>query len=298
MVDLCEFLTVKRTDADITGFVVESCGDFNGDLSQFCLVLEPDKIVILEDWIRRNIRNNVDHCIMMLKDDPSSTFGFLMRVRDIQSATGEFVSELGGIQEFLDKYSGPKSDDSEEDRGVSELPNDEPEPAESSDESEPAESSDEQEPTESSDEPVAIEGGVTCENEKCTEIFDSQESTEESGTAEVTHTETIVEEKIIHRTVRTIMDYDASLIEDISDGQIADSLEKLKELNDKIALGGLDPKYVLTDNDLEKVYRKIYTYPSEVFKSFMLSYLKSVNSETERFRISAVMDDFLKFVKG
>ena len=109
--------------------------------------------------------------------------------------------------------------------------------------------------------------------------------------------EVVIEEHVTHRRVKTIQEYDPNLIEEISDGQISESLVKLRELNARIALGGLDPDLVLNDDDLEEVYKRIYTYPPDVFKSFILAYLKSVASETERYRVSAVMDDFLSFIE-
>lgn len=271
MIDLCEFLTVKPKDSAV-GTVIEECSDFNGELNNFVLVLEPDKIPLLKDWIGRNVRSHSDHCIQMLDSDARGTFNFLKRLRSISSCTSEFVLDAGGIQGFIDKYSILKVCEPE--------PEPEPEP-ETEPEPEPQECSftHASEPT-SDPATVQVQPQVIPDPEP--EI----------------HSKTTIQQEIIHRSVTNVMDYDPNLIDSISDGQIASSLAKLKELNDQIALGGLDQRYVLSDADLEEVYKKIYTYPPEVFKSFILAYLKSVNSETERFRISAVMDDFLDFIKG
>lgn len=270
MVDLCEYLTVKSVD-NPAGDIIEECAEFNGDLSRFVLVLEPDKVPLLKDWIRRNIRHNADHCIQMLDNDAKGTFNFLKRMRSIQDCTSEFVKDVGGIQEFIDKYSAITP--------AAITP--EPEDTTAGTECDTASQEEEQcPPLESIDKEAATDQNSECDSENS-----------------VVSKKTVVEE-IIHRKVSYVQDYDPELIGEISEGDIAASLEKLRELNDKIALGGLNPKFVLTNNDLEEVYRKVYTYPPEVFKSFILAYLKSVNSETERFRVSAVMDDFMKFIEG
>lgn len=315
MIEICEFLTVCSSK-EPTGTVIEKCEDYNGVLKDFVLVLEPDKIPILETWIRNNVRQMQDHCIQMLENEPQSTFKYLMRMKNLKECTSEFVTDAGGIQQFLDRYGYV-------------LPKEETvaPPEEVTVEEEESEASDTKEVTEQLNESqtTAAEPWQTStistnsansktdadllkeelcisnetETEKGTKVEKSEtvESTEtkEPEPIVVTKQTTIVEETI-HKKVQTVMDYNPDLISKISDGDIAVSLTKLKELNDAIALGGLDPSLVLTDEDLEEIYKRVYTYSPDVFKSFFLAYLKSVTSETERFRISAVVDDFVKFI--
>lgn len=289
MVELCRYLSVSNASSS-TGAVIEQCGEFNGELGDFALVLEQDQVPLLKDWIARNIRHNADHCVQMLDNDAKATFNFLKRMCGIQSCTSEFVKDAGGIQEFLDEYSARIA------------PTVEPaEPAELSEPAEPAEPvATPVAPAEPVATPVAPDEPVATPVEPV-ESAESVAAPVEpvvQPASPVVQSRTVVQEEIIHRKVSEVQDYDPALIESISDGQIAESVAKLKALNDQIALGGLDPKFVLSDSDLEEIYKKIYTYPPEVFKSFILAYLKSVNSETERYRISAVMDDFMKFIEG
>lgn len=281
MVDLCEFLEVAT--ADTSEKIIESCGDYNSALKDFVLVLDSSRDNLVKDWIQRNMRRNNDHCIKMFEAQPASTYKFLMKCRGLSDCTTEFVKEAGGVQQFLDKYARllPATDPEPDEEQVGELPVEEP----------------------------PVEKLSAAELEICE---DSAEEEEKAAMTpiEVPHTEDrpanvtqqpplIIEQKtVINKTVESVMEYDPALIENISDGQIAESIEKLKELNSQIALGGLDPKFVLADSDLERIYKKLCTYPPDIFKSFVLAYLKSVSSETERFRISAVMDDFLSFVRG
>lgn len=47
MIDICEFLDVSDIKKP-SGQVIEDCEDYNGALKDFVLVLEPDRISLLE----------------------------------------------------------------------------------------------------------------------------------------------------------------------------------------------------------------------------------------------------------
>jgi hypothetical protein len=309
MIDICEFLDVSDVKKP-SGQVIENCEDYNGALKDFVLVLEPDRISLLETWIKNNVRMMQDHCIEMLKNEPKSTFKYLMHMRNLSDCTSEFVSEAGGIQQFLDKYRRKLSTPQEETSASAEdASSDDVEEAHQEHAEEPVEITKEDSKEAFSDAPtetptVIKEHVITREDDymdasadhsDATEVTEIKENVPTTGTIDVTP-EVIVTKKVIHKTVTRVMDYDPKLIDLISEGEIAESLRKLKDLNAKLALGGLDPDLVLSNQDLEDVYRKVYTYPPDVFKAFILAYLKSVNSETERFRISAMIDDFVKFI--
>lgn len=309
MIDICEFLDVSDVKKP-SGQVIENCEDYNGALKDFVLVLEPDRISLLETWIKNNVRMMQDHCIEMLKNEPKSTFKYLMHMRNLSECTSEFVSEAGGIQQFLDKYRRKLSTPQEETSASAEdASSDDAEEAHQEHAEEPVEITKEDSKEAFSDAPtetptVIKEHVITREDDymdasadhsDATEVTEIKENVPTIGTADVTP-EVIVTKKVIHKTVTRVMDYDPKLIDLISEGEIAESLRKLKDLNAKLALGGLDPDLVLSNQDLDDVYRKVYTYPPDVFKAFILAYLKSVNSETERFRISAMIDDFVKFI--
>lgn len=309
MIDICEFLDVSDVKKP-SGQVIENCEDYNGALKDFVLVLEPDRISLLETWIKNNVRMMQDHCIEMLKNEPKSTFKYLMHMRNLSECTSEFVSEAGGIQQFLDKYRRKLSTPQEETSASAEdASSDDVEEAHQEHAEEPVEITKEDSKEAFSDAPtetptVIKEHVITHEDDymdasadhsDATEVTEIKENVPTTGTIDVTP-EVIVTKKVIHKTVTRVMDYDPKLIDLISEGEIAESLRKLKDLNAKLALGGLDPDLVLSNQDLEDVYRKVYTYPPDVFKAFILAYLKSVNSETERFRISAMIDDFVKFI--
>lgn len=309
MIDICEFLDVSDVKKP-SGQVIENCEDYNGALKDFVLVLEPDRISLLETWIKNNVRMMQDHCIEMLKNEPKSTFKYLMHMRNLSECTSEFVSEAGGIQQFLDKYRRKLSTPQEETTASAEdASSDDVEEAHQEHAEEPVEITKEDSKEAFSDAttetPTVIKEHVitreddymdaSADHSDATEVTEIKENVPTAGTTDVTP-EVIVTKKVIHKTVTRVMDYDPKLIDLISEGEIAESLRKLKDLNAKLALGGLDPDLVLSNQDLEDVYRKVYTYPPDVFKAFILAYLKSVNSETERFRISAMIDDFVKFI--
>lgn len=327
MIDICEFLEVKD-EKDAAGVIIEKCSEYNGALGSFVLVLTEDNVPLVKNWILHNMRNNQKHCIMMLEKDPASIFRFLMRMRRVEYCTSEFVHDAGGIQQFIDKYSwlqdsAEPSEDAEagyDETGEIEIK------AESSDFEEaetpagaetPAraeiseETTEHEEVTASESAPsvnVAREpeqaiapevvADVNINQAQATEAQERQTQEASQESVQVLGRKVVIQREIIHKQVREIMDYDPDLIDNISDGQIAESLKKLRELNNQIALDGLDPALVLSDTDLSEVYKKIYVYPPDVFKAFLLAYVRSVSCETERFRLSAVIDDFVNFING
>lgn len=291
MVDLCEFLEVSKSNTN--DIVIEQCEKYNSALQDFVLVLEQNQIPVLEAWIRKNVKNTSEHCIKMLENNPASTFSFLMRMRGLDNCTSEIVCNAGGIQQFIDKYSS---------RGVS-KPAEEPMVEESMVEKPIVEEPAATEPVvqESITEEPVVKEPVA---EPAVPQLQEKEQIASPLQAQVKKTEPEIErhvtiqEELIHRHVRNVMEYDPDLIDEITDGQIAASVAKLKALNDNITLRGLPPEMVLSDSDLKCIYDKLSAYPESVFKDFILAYLKSVTSESERFRISAVMADFLDFVVG
>ena len=288
MVDICEYLEVQGKN-NPSGVVIEECGDYNQALSDFVLVLGPHKIEPLKAWIKQNVKNAQDHCINMLDADPRTTFSYLMRTRNLSECTSEFVHDAGdSIQNFIDKYAGIANVTMEAAPEVASEAAEAEQVPESEEESQEVAKSAEEEPT-------ADSNPVTVESTADQSFLQSEPPAEPQE--QIVKKEVVIEEHVTHRRVKTIQEYDPNLIEEISDGQISESLVKLRELNARIALGGLDPDLVLNDDDLEEVYKRIYTYPPDVFKSFILAYLKSVASETERYRVSAVMDDFLSFIE-
>lgn len=289
MVDICEYLEVQGKN-NPSGVIIEECGDYNQALSDFVLVLGPHKIEPLKAWIKQNVKNAQDHCINMLDADPKTTFSYLMRTRNLSECTSEFVHDAGdSIQNFIDRYAGvanvtvesAASDATSETNEAESEPENEPEV---------------QEVTQSTEPEIPEDSNPSIAESIDTQSF-SQPEVPMEPQEQIVKKEVVIEEHVTHRRVKTVQEYDPNLIDEISDGQISESLVKLRELNARIALGGLNPDLVLNDDDLEEVYKRIYTYPPDVFKSFILAYLKSVASETERYRVSAVMDDFLSFIE-
>lgn len=282
MLEICSFLTVSYKN-EVAGTVVEECASFNEALRDFTLVLEPHQIPQIKEWIMTNVTNMQEHCIKMLDAEPASTFKYLLSVNKIDSATEQFVNDAGGsIQQFIDAHTGHKAQEI---------------PAE-------VELTEESEDT---DAEAVSEAFVAQVEEEAKAITEQENTTEPHLTplpgylqpgAPRQSVKVYQTEEVIHKRVRNVIDYDPDLIDEINDGDIAASIEKLKLLNARIALGGLDPALVLSDEDLEIVYKKLSAYPAALFKSFMLAYLKSVNSETERFRVSAVIDDLVHFISG
>lgn len=277
MIDICEYLTVCDSN-DVKGVVIENCGDYNAALSDFVLTLEEHQIPQVKDWILHNVKMNQQHCITMLEHNAETTYKFLMSYRKLDNCTAEIVQDAGGIQQFIDKYTKIQRPENSASGAQESSVADNINPTEELNE-------------EYSDNDVSTNGEG---NSVSQEEHHSYEE-DQSACAEIPP-KTIIQREVIHKQVREVIDYNPDLIDNITDGQIVESLKKLEALDARIALDQLDPDDVLSDADLNIIYDKIYKYSPDVFKAFILAYIKNISSETQRFRVSSVINDFLNFL--
>lgn len=86
-----------------------------------------------------------------------------------------------------------------------------------------------------------------------------------------------------------------------TEGQRLTMLNKLHELDKEIALGTLNPEYVLNKDELDEAKVLLESYSSGAFKSFFIHYVELVRlhgSEADFMRISNLLDEFITFAQS
>ena len=108
--------------------------------------------------------------------------------------------------------------------------------------------------------------------------------------------EDVDENKNVKIEVKEFQEYNPELLLEISDENFNRTLEILTQLSEKFNLDGLDPKFILEQEDLDKVYDQLLKYPSSVFKAFILDLVKGEKKPLALCRITVLLDDFVNFV--
>lgn len=305
MLELCEMFSVYPTNSIPDGFIVEDCGEYDAALAGLSIVCRQHEISNVRDWIQNNTVSNVDHVLHTFDRAPERILKYVSSFKHVNSYTEEMVQDVGGIQAFLDKYAATPlakqvSKDSKPVQAESEIPEFEPMdlPPINLSKSEP-------------EDPILAGEMAARKSDEMTELFPSLENssdmqiekhvipvqpTQPNPTTQAPVQRVVTEIVEVKKEVHNIQEYDPALIKDISDGDIAASLDHLRELNSQIALDGLNPDLVLSDSELDRAYTKLEAYPPTVFKGFILSLLSNVSTEVERFRVSSVLDDFATYV--
>lgn len=83
-----------------------------------------------------------------------------------------------------------------------------------------------------------------------------------------------------------------------TEGQLLNMLTHLRELDSRIALDGLDPEYVMTEEELQVAMEHLEEFSPSIFKAFFLRSVQSAKSETERIRCSQLIDQLLSFLQS
>lgn len=71
----------------------------------------------------------------------------------------------------------------------------------------------------------------------------------------------------------------------------------VKRMDERIALGSLDPNEILTEDELIKATECIEDFGPNIFKQFVLSICKQVENDADRVYVSGLIGRFLEYVK-
>ena len=83
-----------------------------------------------------------------------------------------------------------------------------------------------------------------------------------------------------------------------TEGQILNLLIHLRELDSRVALEGLNPDYIMTEEELQASVEHLEEFSPSIFKAFFLRSVQSAKSETERIRCSQLIDQLLDFLQS
>ena len=293
---VCNYLDVERIDSRTDGFVVEECGEYDNSLSDLVIVCREHRIANVKEWACSQMGNKATLFERQFKINPTKAMTFVRLKLRIPSFTEELVNQAGGTERFKELYDV---------KPIGIL----------------------SKPEETTEENSVIVGESVAQSESIPEVPVQEVSVQEVPVQEVPVQEVSVQEvSIQEEAVReasiqkeavpgeseqgTISTYLAvhpqchttciyntdGTFKGFTEGQILTMLEHLHALDKRIALDSLNPKYVLSAEELEEASKFLDSISPSVFKAFILYEASQAESETDRIRISAILDRFSSYM--
>lgn len=293
---VCNYLDVcKKTDVP-DGFIVEQCSVYDESLAELVVICREHRIANVLDWAKTNMGAKYPMFEKQFGINKTKAMCFIKAKGSIKSFTEELVLSCGGIDEFKKMFLITPEEDESDTEDVLEF-EDTGDAVTISDpvvESEPL-----PEP-----EPVVPEPVVTPEPAHLSEPvvqtldsfpMDNIRNAAVSGSDEFERLDDSnhSEEKKCHRDC--IYNADGSF-KGFTEGDILNLVAKLRDMDNRIALDDLDPDKVLTKSEFAQVATYLDTVSPSIIKAFILHELDNVSTETDRIRMSAVLDKLSTFI--
>lgn len=301
---VCSYLDVERKDHRTDGFVVEECGKFVPELDGCVIVCREHRENSVTEWARNNMESKYTLFEKQFAANKSKAMRFLATKGGIISYTLEMVEQAGGLDAFKEAYhlnhvpgievevmteEKPPMQEEEINSGFStmdvgnvtfpEHPKDFIESI-----------SHEQKP------PIEISTEET-KTDREFQIFAEEimgQSEIPTVARECKEEGPSIQFEAHHCPSNCIYNPDGTF-KAFTEGQILNLLQHLKELDQRIALGSLNPEYVLTEEELLEADRLLDTISPSVFKAFLKFMTQNTATEMDRIRVSSVLDEFTAF---
>lgn len=303
---VCNYLDVCKKNDVRDGFVVEQCSVYDKSLESLVVVCREHRISNVLDWAKTNMGTKYPMFEKQFGINKTKAMCFIKAKGGIKSFTEELVISCGGLEAFKKMFMMESPEvDFVEPESVEET-----EPAVM--ETEPVtsttvmtESVTEASPTPVVEQPVVesspVAAPVTSQIvapvsvvEPEVRTFDTEyRNASFSGTDEFERRDERKEEKVCHRDC--IYNADGSF-KGFTEGDILSLVAKLRDMNNRIALDDLDPDKVLTKSEFTQVATYLDTVSPSIIKAFILHELDNVTTETDRIRMSAVLDKLSTFI--
>lgn len=319
-------LDVCKTNAIPDGFIVEDCGEKYPELSGYSIICREHRISEVLDWAKETLGVKYPMFEKQFSVSKTKAMTFIRVKLGIKSFTSEFVNSCGSVEEFMKQYCS--SDDqvstteksditvSENEASISELgdtigttttteQNDLHDDTgfeeeliteqKSEDSEDAANTTTECLQTEESEDITDVDNkdgeSEVCVGESEALVEDSELIAEKPSTDEESD-----ELQISHECPAGCI-YDSSgEFKGFSEGQILNMLQHLKDLDDRICLDSLNPDDIMTDNELQQSMVYLDTVAPSVFKAFLMQEVESVKTESDKIRVSAMLNKFSGFL--
>lgn len=305
---VCNYLDVCKKDDVRDGFVVEQCSVYDKSLESLVVVCREHRISNVLDWAKTNMGTKYPMFEKQFGINKTKAMCFIKAKGGIKSFTEELVISCGGLEAFKKMFmvEGPEVDFVEPE-SVEEA-----EPAVVETTTEPVTSATAMPKSVAEPSPVTVveqpkvesspvDAPVTSQIvtpipvvEPEVRTFDTEyRNASFSGTDEFERRDEQKEEKVCHRDC--IYNADGSF-KGFTEGDILSLVAKLRDMNNRIALDDLDPDKVLTKSEFTQVATYLDTVSPSIIKAFILHELDNVTTETDRIRMSAILDKLSTFI--
>lgn len=316
---VCNYLDVCRETDVPDGFIVEQCSAYDESLNGLVVICREHRIGNVLDWAKTNMGAKYPMFEKQFSINKTKAMCFIKAKGSIKSFTEELVLSCGGIDEFKKMFltentTQPETDEVLEldDVTVSEPivepePVDEPEPVTVVQSATVSENEAKLGPSAEDVADIMKASGVgPTMHVNTTQVLnsfpmDSVRNAAISGSDDFERLDEIkragevnrFEERKCHRDC--IYNADGSF-KGFTEGDILSLVAKLRDMNNRIALDDLDPDKVLTKSEFAQVATYLDTVSPSIIKAFILHELDNVSTETDRIRMSAVLDKLSTFI--
>lgn len=318
MFAVCSYLEIINKNVIVDGFIVEECGDYSTELSDYCIVCREHRKATVFEWAKMNMGIFYNQFEKQFSINPQKAMKFVASNGKISSFTEEYVMSCGGVEKFKELYCVPtqelaqnktslqeielSTDGIEEDTSgviVTEVPaSPVPEVA-------------------APEEIDSFSAFETTEVEPSVDEAPAQSIYQENEFAEsyVPEFSVTAYDEPVHEPSAPV--YDEPLQESVQEpalppeaalftndgtfkgfreGQVISILQQLRDLDKRITLDTLNPDDILNAKEIEGAAELLDSVAPSIFKAFIMDELKHVVTEADYIRVSALLNNFSSFL--
>lgn len=300
MNEICNYFNVipeQEANDFQDGFVVEKCSTFDQGL-RCCIVCYQARVDELKGWIKNHCMRVADYvCGEIDAGRGSQSMRLLASTLQISSFTHEFVTECGGVQEFLDKYGKSENEIS---FGTPEEPKEvEVKEYRESEDNLPTDafiSENDEMPAdafmfEDTDEDLGSE--VTEDEPKDILTFETEVEDEQDATVVGEPEKPVATESADKISLPSnLFGENAS----VPLSQLVECANYINAAAAKLETSEIADTYILLKDDVEFAVNYVSKYSPSIIKSFFEDYIRSAESDVEFIRITKMLDAFAKYV--
>lgn len=289
---LCKFFDAVCEKDFSEGYLIERCAEVDNELSDYVIICTESKAAQLKEWARENLGEKFTMFEKQFLVNSQKAMVFIKVLYKIDSFTSDFVDFVGGKEEFFRLYGEIKQ--LEKPKEAEEVTQETSIFDDLADEESEVAAEEALGVGEESTEAVVKEL-MTAIDESVTETKESNESTE------VVVDEFTTEESGLLQTEKSvcprpcIFNTDGSF-KGFTEGEIVSMLSLLNELDSRIALDTLNPKYILTANEMKEALPTLDMIAPSVYKAFIMHMVSGCTDETERIRVTVLLDKLSTYI--
>lgn len=283
---LCKFFDAVCEKDFSDGHLIERCAEFDNELNDYVIICTESKAAQLKEWARENLGDKFSMFEKQFSVNSQKAMVFIKVLYKIDSFTKDFVDFVGGKEEFFRLYGDVKQ----------------PEPEEVAEPLTQTKSVFD-DLADSEEEPIAESEETLKELMTAIEEPKTEEETKEkpSESVEQPSDGLVMDEMKLLQTEKQvcprpcIFNMDGSF-KGFTEGEIVSMLSLLNELDSRIAIDTLNPKYILTADEMKEALPTLDMIAPSVYKAFVMHMVSGCTDETERIRVTVLLDKLSTYI--